>query len=175
MINTEDIKKSNGRKATLKAKCSEDWAKWQLEDQGFIVVKILNNYKDKITNKIKYELFETQIIEALKHYEGDSEELFSFIKENYKGLPDFLCIKGDKVKFVEVKSCKEETMFNPKMPYIKNFKVRANQQIAREKLKEKEIEVEYFYVAVNIHIKTKTITDGKKSIKYKANKDLTDY
>lgn len=175
MINKEDQRRNKDRISTLKTKCSEDWARWQLEDKGYIVVKILKNYKDKKENKFKYELYEDLIIEALKHYDGDSEALFNFIKENYKGLPDFLCIKGDKIKFVEVKSCKQKTILDPRSYYYKDYKVRNDQRIARDKLKEKGIDVEYYIIAVNIGIKTKLIFDGNKNITHKANKDLTDY
>lgn len=104
----EGLKQSEyARTSVLVGMVSETYARWKLQEQGYNVVKIVRlGREEKNKGDKSYFYLNLQFIQnaILKNYNGNKEAVIKLLKENIKGLPDFICYKNGEISFVEVKS-----------------------------------------------------------------------
>jgi len=88
----EQEKRKYGRRNVIKGKIGEWYVRFVLVEEGYNVIK-LKQGRDCL-EEIEYFLYNHK----------DREKILGFIKDNQRGLPDFLCRKKGEIIFIEVKT-----------------------------------------------------------------------
>jgi len=120
-LNNENIK-HKARCNKLKGAIAETFIRWYKQQQGFKIAKLVNiglnrkyNKRFCFLNKEEIERYVLSFYDVEEHNKTDLIDLFN---KNINGLPDFICLKDNKISFVEVKSNnskpteKQERVFN---------------------------------------------------------------
>ncbi len=90
-----------------------------------------------------------KIEKVIEDYKGEKERLLKIMKENIKGLPDFLVFKDNKLFFLEVKSRSKPIDFSRFSPFSEN------QLKVFPILEEEGFKVKWFHVKLDIHTNEK--------------------
>lgn len=83
----------------IKGKIAEEWMRNKLRDEGFKVAETMRYDSDK-----EISILNVEGVEKLLSEYSDKKKIIEILKEVNSGLPDLICLKNNKVSFVEVKS-----------------------------------------------------------------------
>ena len=138
----------------IKPKAREELVKIHFESEGFKVIKLEEHYFDEETKKHLGMALQIDEIKKLQN----SNKIFESINDiENRHLPDFVCEKGKKIIFVEVKS----DSFNPN-----NKNQTFRQRETMKELQKRGYEVECWNVDIdsmfnNIHKLKKILNENK--------------
>jgi len=98
---------SKGLLNVHRAHISECYIASKVRKEGYVVRKLAKQGK-----KLSEGFFKPQFVylndkgieDVFKQYTGDKELLLNLLKDNLVGLPDFICLKDNKISFIEVKT-----------------------------------------------------------------------
>jgi hypothetical protein len=171
----EKIKDKNAvfrsRIASLKGFCGEKMIQYQLEDQDFTVINIFRDYKNKTESHKRYFDKDKLMIE-LKKYEGDKEKVINLIHKYSTGIPDLLCIKKNQIKFIEVKTIKNNNKFDSLKKYSKLSSIQIE---ASKEIKKEGFDYEIHYLSTELVIENRFITNGIDKIEKKEISNLNKF
>lgn len=90
-----------------RANISECFIASKLRREGYVVRKLARQGVSKSVGYFKpcfVYLNDKGLEDIFKIYTGDKEFIIKLLKDNLVGLPDFICLKDNKISFVEVKT-----------------------------------------------------------------------
>jgi hypothetical protein len=127
----------------IKGRVSESFIISKLVKEGYKVRKIVRrglniNPQGEIKSCSNYFNYNS-LKNLLKDYSGNAEEFLKMLEQNLVGAPDFLCLKDNKIIFVEVKA--------------EHAGLADSQKKTFQELKERGFEVQVRRVKINLDLK----------------------
>jgi|TARA_Y100000034_G_C6839453_1_gene379632 hypothetical protein len=86
------------RLGVLQGMLVEIYARYKIQGEGSLVSKLVGQGDKFIFLK------NNNVSRLIQDCEENTEDFIQFLKDNINGLPDFICVKDNKISFVEVKS-----------------------------------------------------------------------
>lgn len=139
----EELEIPEGSLNQIKGDISESFIISKLRKEGYKVRKIARkslkiNNQGEINGCFIY-FNHRGVTDLLKDYSGNTEEFLKMLEQNFVGLPDFICLKDNKITFVEVKSERSELADSQKKTF--------------QGLKERGFEVQVRRVKISLDLK----------------------